>query len=143
MKVLIDTNIVVDVLQRREPWCKAGESIFLAAANDIITGCLTAKEIADIHFFARRQFKGQENVDSLARNAVTKLMEIFETVDTLSVDCQNALGIDNNDYEDAMMIATAQRAGMDCIVTRNTEHYRASGIPVYSPDELLKLLNVN
>ena len=48
MKVLIDTNVIVDVLQSREPWCRQGQAIFLAAANRRITGCITAKEAAVI-----------------------------------------------------------------------------------------------
>lgn len=138
MKALIDTNVVVDVLQQRQPWCESGNAIFLAAANHVIDGCLTAKEIADIHFFARKQFRDQDNVDAQARNVVAKLMSLFEVIDTLSADCQTAIGIDNNDYEDAIMIASAQRAGVECIITRNPDHYRAAQIPIYDPDDFLK-----
>lgn len=138
MRALIDTNVIVDVLQQRQPWCETGNSIFVAAANNVITGCLTAKEIADIHFFSCKQFKGQENVEERARNIIGKLMSIFEVIDTLSVDCRTALGIENNDYEDAIMIASAQREDVDCIITRNPEHFKKSQIPVYSPDEFLK-----
>ena len=53
MKVLLDTNIIVDVLQKREPWFEAGEKIFLAVAGNLITGCVTAKELADIYYFSR------------------------------------------------------------------------------------------
>ena len=67
MKVLIDTNVIIDVLQNREPWCEAGKKIFLAIANKQVIGCLTAKQIADIHYFSRKQFKEQDNVD---KNAV-------------------------------------------------------------------------
>lgn len=143
MKVLIDTNVVIDVLQKREPWFKASSDIFLAVANNIITGCLTAKQIMDIYFFSRKQFKGQNNVDAQARAIIVKLMSLFEIVDTLSNDCEIALGIENNDYEDAVLIATAQRYGIHCIVTRNPEHYRVAHIPVYSPDEFLNYLDVN
>ena len=140
MKALIDTNIIVDVLQSREPWCAAGQAIFLAVANGRISGCITAKEAADIHFFARKQFAGQENADRKARSVLAKLLSLFEVLDTLSEDCQNALGIDNGDYEDAMMIAAAARSGVDCIVTRNTVHYQAGSVPVYTPDGFLDLI---
>ena len=143
MKALIDTNVIVDVLQQREPWCEDGNRIFLAIANEVITGCLTAKEIADIHFFSRKQFKGQKNVDSLARDVVTKLMSLFEIIDTLAADCQTAVGISNHDFEDAIMISSARRAGADCIITRDSEHYRGAQIPVYNPEEFLKMLNID
>ena len=142
MRALLDTNVIIDVLQQREPWFEAGSKVFLAIANDVIKGCLTAKEIADLHFFSRKQFKGQENVDSLARDVVAKLMSLFEVIDTLSEDCQTALGIGNHDFEDAMMIASAQRACVDCIVTRDPDHYRDAKIPVYDPKKFLKKVNI-
>lgn len=140
MKVLLDTNVVVDVLQQREPWNQVGNRIFLSNANHLISGCLTAKELTDIHYFARKQFKGMENVDERARAVIEKLMGLFEIIDTLSEDCRNAVAIKNSDYEDAVMIASAQRAAVDCIVTRNPEHYMVSPVPVYSPDDFLGIL---
>ena len=64
MRVLVDTNVIVDTLQRREPWFQDGAFIFHAVANKQIDGFLTAKQIADLHFFSKKQFKGEENVDS-------------------------------------------------------------------------------
>lgn len=141
MKVLLDTNVVLDVLQRREPWFNDGSAIFYAVATRQLAGCLTAKQIADIHFFARKLFRGQENVDEKARQVITNLMTLFELLDTLASDCQNAISIDNGDYEDAMLIASAARSGVDCIVTRNQEHFRLSSVSVYSPSELVQILS--
>ena len=141
MKVLIDTNVIVDVLQSREPWCRQGQEIFLAAANRRIIGCITAKEAADIYFFARKQFAGQDRVDEKARNVLAKLYVLFEVLDTLAEDCRNALGINNGDYEDAMMIAAAVRCGADCMVTRNEAHFTAGPVPVYSPERFLEKLS--
>lgn len=142
MRVMLDTNVIIDVLQRREPWFEAGSKIFLAAAAKQITGCITAKQSADIHFFSRKQFKGMDNVDEKARQVVLKLFSLFEVIDTLAVDCQDAFGIENNDYEDAILIASAYRAGVDIIVTRNLEHFQESPVKVCSPTELVELLGV-
>ena len=141
MKILIDTNVVVDVLQQREPWFSDGASIFAAVANRQIVGCLSSKQIADLHFFSRKQFKGQENVDAKARQVIGKLMSLFEVIDTLGMDCQNAMGINNGDYEDAILMESAVRSGMDCIVTRNLEHFKPSSLPVYTPQEFIQTLN--
>lgn len=140
MRVLLDTNVVVDVLQRREPWFQDGAAIFRAVANKQIAGCLTAKQIADIHFFARKQFKGEENVDEKARQVVSKLLALFELTDTLAADCKNAIGVSNGDYEDAILIQSAVRSGTNCIVTRNPAHFRPSPVPVCSPSELAEKL---
>ena len=137
MKVLFDTNVIVNVLQQREPWFEAGSRLFLAVANREIEGFLTAKELADIHYFSRKQFKGQENVDRLAREIVSQLMSLFTVIDTMADDQTNAMVIQNNDYEDAITIAGALRTSMDAIVTRNKDHFRTDAIPVNSPEEMV------
>ena len=141
MRVLLDTNVIVDVLQRREPWFSDGQKIFYAIANKKLIGCITAKEAADIYFFSRKQFTGQKNVDAKARQVMTKLFALFELVDTLGIDCQNAIAIENKDYEDAIMIESATRAGLDCIITRNPDHFKTDAIPVYSPAEFVANLS--
>ena len=141
MRAILDTNVVVDVLQRREPWFQDGAVIFRAIANKQVTGCLTAKQIADLHFFSRKQFKGEENVDARARKVVGKILSLFELIDTLGIDCQNALGINNGDYEDAILIESAARAGVEYIVTRNPAHYKTSSVQVYSPAEFVRFIS--
>ena len=137
MRVLIDTNVIIDVLQNREPWCAAGKEIFLTIANKQITGCITAKQIADIHYFSRKQFKEQENIDAKCRDIVTKIMSLFELLDTLGTDCQDAIAYENNDYEDAIMISTALRSGVDAIITRDKSHYKSAPLPIYTAEEFV------
>ena len=141
MIVLFDTNVVIDVLQNRSPWNEAGKQLFLAIANRQIVGCVTAKQIADIHFLSRRSFKGMEKVDEKCRTVISKILALFETLDTLSADCKSALLIENGDYEDALMLATAERCNVDCIVTRNRDHFIHSSVECCSPDEMLQKLN--
>lgn len=140
MRILLDTNVVLDVLQKRCPWFDDGKEIFLAVATKQIDGFVTAKEIADIHFFSRKQFKGEEDIDKKTRKIISGILALFGIVDTLGEDCQNALGLENNDYEDAIMITSAQRAGIDLIVTRNTEHFLQSPVPICTPADFVKRL---
>ena len=141
MKVLLDTNVIIDVLQKREPWCEDGQKIFIAAANQQITGCFSSKQAADIYYFSRKQFQGEEYVDSKARQIMSALYLLFELLDTTAVDCKNALVLSNRDYEDAILITLAERENLDCIVTRNTEHFHPfTCIPVYTPNEFIKLI---
>jgi hypothetical protein len=71
--------------------------IFHAVANKQIDGFLTAKQIADLHFFSKKQFRGEENVDVKARQIIRKLLSLFSLIDTLGLDCQNALEIENGE----------------------------------------------
>ena len=140
MRALLDTNVIVDVLQSREPWCADGQVIFRAAANKQMTGCITAKEATDIHYFARRLFTGQEGADAKARLIVGKLFTLFELIDTQAIDCRKAITSNSPDFEDAVMMESAARSEVDCIVTRNTKDYAGSPVNVYSPSEFVKLL---
>ena len=140
MKVLLDTNVVLDVLQQRGPWFDDGKEIFLAVAAKQIDGFITAKEVADIYFFSRKQLKGEENIEPKVRKILSGILALFGVIDTLGEDCQNALGIENKDYEDAIMIIGAKRAGIDYIVTRNTAHFEQSPVPVCNPGDFVKLL---
>ena len=140
MRAVIDTNVILDVLQDRKPWSESGKAIFLAVASKQVTGCITAKQASDIHFFSRKQFPGEKNTDEKARNILSKLFKLFVLIDSTAADCQNALGIPNNDYEDAMLIESARRSGADCIVTRNPGHFMASPVPVYSPEDFIKII---
>ena len=135
MRVLLDTNVIIDVLQKRKPWFAAGQKIFYAIANKQIDGCITTKQAADIHFFSRKQFVGQENVDAKARQVITKLYALFDLIDTLAMDCMNAIAIDNNDYENAILIACAARVKLDAIITRNPDHFKLSPVSVFSPEK--------
>ena len=137
MKVLIDTNVIIDVLQKRDPWYEPASELFLMIANQQLSGCITAKEAADIYYFSKKQFRGQENTDQKARDVMSRLFTLFEIIDTLATDCRNALGINNNNYEDAIMIASAVRSGIDCIITRNPDLFQTSRIKVMSPEEVI------
>ena len=141
MRVLLDTNIVVDYLQKREPWWQDSQVIFRAAASKQICACITTKQIADIHYFSKKQFSGFPNVDSKARTVVGRLLSLLELLDTTASDCQNAFGIENGDYEDAMLAAAAVRESLDCIITRNPSHFKSAAIPVLSPAAFAALLD--
>ena len=141
MKILLDTNVIVDVLQKREPWWKDGARIINTAAANRISACITTKQLADIHYFSKQQFKGQENIDAKARQVTSRLLSLILLIDTTVSDCRSAFGINNGDYEDAMVIASASRESVDYIITRNPVHFHNSIIPVLSPAEFVKVLN--
>ena len=140
MKALLDMNVIVDALQKREPMFAGSSNIIIAVADNRLQGYITSKAIADIHYFSRRQFAGQENTDKKARQVIEGLLQFLDIVDTTGEDCKKALIIENNDYEDAIMISSSVRTNMDCIITRNPKHFKTSPIPVYSPEVFLELL---
>ena len=68
---------------------------------------------------------------------LSTLFSLFELLDTAGMDCRRAISSELTDYEDAMMVETALRCGVDCIVTRNLKDYEKSAVPVYSPPAFL------
>ena len=136
MRALIDTCVIVDVLQSREPFVEDAQKIFLLAANQQFIGCITAKSTTDIYYLTHRF----THDDKSSRAVLSKLFTLFEVIDTAGVDCRRAIPSEVSDYEDAVMIETALRTEVDCIVTRNTRDYSKSPVTVYSPEELLKIL---
>ncbi len=134
MKVLLDTCIVIDVLQSRVPFAESGQEIFLLAATEQIEGCLTANSMTDIYYLTRRQTHEEQT----SRSIIAGLCELFEILDTTKEDITSALASDTSDFEDAVMIATAVRGDVDCIITRNEKDFANSAVKVYNPDEFIK-----
>lgn len=136
MKVLLDTCIVIDFLQRREPFAEEALQIFRAAAGDLFSGYITAKSATDIYYLTHRC----THSDKEARNKLNSLLSVISMVDTAAVDVFHALSSETPDFEDAVMIETAIRLKADCIVTRNTKDYKKAEITVYAPAEFLSAL---
>ena len=137
MRAMLDTNIIVDALQNREPWAEAARQIFRDAALGRYTGCITAKASADIHYLARRCTHSETD----ARNTLSKLFSLFDLLDTAAEDCQRALISETKDFEDAIMIETAFREGLDYIITRNGKDFSHSPVKVLDPESFLLLLD--
>ena len=136
MKALIDTCVIIDILQKREPFYPSAMEILLAVSNKKCTGILTAKSITDIYYILRRSIHNEQEV----RRLIRVLFTLFDVADTFSIDCELALSSAIKDYEDAIMAETASRVGAECIVTRNLKDYKLSSLPVLSPEQFLEEL---
>ena len=134
MRVLFDTCVILDVLQAREPFREDAEKLFLLVANERISGVLTAKSITDIYYLTHRL----THSDQKTREILMNLLSLFDLADTAANDCRRALLSEMTDYEDAVMVETAVREDLDCIVTRNMHDYRKAGCKVINPGELLR-----
>lgn len=136
MTAVIDTCVIIDVLQKREPFWQSAFDIFAAAELGRFTGVITAKSSADIYYLCRKNLHD----GAAAREKLSSLFALFELADTAARDCAAALNFPMSDYEDAVMTATALRIGADCIVTRNLSDYALSPVPAYSPKEFLAMI---
>ena len=136
MRVLIDTCVIIDALQSRAPFAEAAQKLFLYSANKHFEGFITAKAATDIYYITHRL----THSDVETRKILSKLYTLFHLPDTTSLDCRKAISSEIGDYEDAIMVETAIRSDMDCIVTRNVKDYAKSSVRVYEPTTFFKLL---
>ncbi|MCL2834511.1 MAG: putative toxin-antitoxin system toxin component, PIN family [Treponema sp.] len=135
MKVLIDTNIVLDAIASREPFRKEAQKIIDLILDNKLTGYITANSITDIYYIARKYLEA-ENLQKSMRS----LFSIFSIIDVLEKDCRDALDYPIKDYEDALVIVCGSKAGMDFIITRDLDFLKLykTLIPVITPAELIK-----
>lgn len=136
MKILVDTNIIIDALTGREPFREPAEQIFMLAANQIEDMYITAGSATDIYYLVRKHLHNTEQ----SKNTMSKLYQLFGILDVTANDCQDALLLDMKDYEDAVISCCAKRNQMDYIVTRNVKDYEHSKVKVLLPEDLLKLV---
>ena len=78
--------------------------------------------------------------DKASREVLSKLFSLFEVSDTAGIDCRRAIPSPVADFEDAVMIETASRTEVDCIVTRNEQDFIKSTVPVLTPKDFLSKL---
>ena len=136
MKILVDTNIIIDALTSQEPFREDAEQIFLLAANQIEDMYITASSATDIYCLVRKYLHSTEQ----AKNVMIKLYVLFHILDVTSIDCQEALSSEVNDYEDAVISCCACRNQIDYIVTRNIKDYEKSKTGVILPKTFINMV---
>lgn len=136
MRILVDTNIILDVLLKREPHNKAAQVILTKCADREITGYLAAHSIPNIFYVLRKDYSQEER-----RKFIRNLCEIFRISDLNAEKIVSA--IDNEqfwDFEDCLQEECAAAETVDYIVTRNSGDFKLSRVKVIEPDEFVKLL---
>jgi len=132
VKVLFDTNVVLDVLLAREPHAAVAAKLFTLADAGGIEGVISATTVTTIHYLASKAI-GAERAAACIRD----LLAIFDAAAVDRAALEEALGQRLPDYEDSVQHEAARAAGAVAIVTRNAADFAGSALPVFSPNELL------
>lgn len=136
MKVLIDTNIMIDALTNRDGRSGFSATVINLCAKQVIDGYVALHSISNMYYILRKQYSDAERRTILKRyNEILKVAEVGNDVVDTAI---NNTAI--SDYEDALQYACAETVGADYIVTRNIKDYGKAEIRAISPEELLKLL---
>ena len=134
MRLLLDTNIILDFYEEREPFLDAAEQILRECAEGSHTGLVSASSMTDIYFLLSRSLNKDVAID-----CVRKLLDMMEVAEVNGSDLHRAVASNMPDFEDAVVAFCAKRAKVDYIITRNKPDFEQSPIPSLTPDEFLAL----
>ena len=132
MKVLIDTNIILDVLCKRPAFYEDSAKIFKLCEVKKISGVISALSIPNIMYILRKELDADKTSEIL-----DSLMLIFSVADLKADDLKKAADMRFKDYEDAIQSACATRIKANYIVTRNIKDFSESKVTAIKPAELL------
>ena len=132
MKVMIDTNVIIDVYQRRDGYESCAQILKLSESKKF-KGFLTASTITDIYFILGKYIKDDEQLRTLVKSLLTTVT----LEDVFAKDVHAAFDLPMSDFEDALFAQCAKRISADYIVTGNVNDFANSPVKAMKPDEFL------
>ncbi len=133
--VLFDLDVILDVLQQREPFFDMSARALANAETGLVQGWVAAHSLTTLFYLLARYQSAEQ-----ARIALTGLMTFLSVAPVDQAVIEQALNLPYQDFEDAVQMMAAVRCGAQYLVTRNVHHYKAGPLPVLQPAELLALL---
>jgi predicted nucleic acid-binding protein len=133
MKIFLDTNILFDVLTKREPFYYDSLKIWTLAKEDITEAYISAISVTNLYYIIKK-IKGQK----IAENFVDELINDFEIVPLTKDILHQARTIKGKDYEDLIQYFSAIHLGCELLLTRNKKDFPKEGIIILSPSKFLK-----
>ena len=133
-KVFLDTNVVIDLLDKREPYCNDAVTLFTLAYNKKLVLYVSSLTYATASYLLRKHGKEQ------TRLLLGNLRQLSKVTAVGEKEVDDALASTFDDYEDALQYYSATGKKVDAIITRNKKDFAASKLPVMSPDEFLRLI---
>ena len=135
MKLLLDTHIVLDLLLDRKPYADSAAELFSKVENGTVIGCLSGSTVTTVYYLAAKTVGAAR-----AQEEIRKLLTIFDVAPVNRPVLEAALAADFSDFEDAVILEAACYVGAEAIITRNQKDFKKSRIPVYTADEITKIL---
>lgn len=133
MKILIDTNIILDVILNRKPYAEDAVKL-LKIPEKKVQKFISASSVTDIFYIASREFKDK----TLAIKLIKKLLKVIRIANVSENEIISALNSGWADFEDSVQNAVAESNSVDMIITRNQKDYSNSKLPVKSAAEFFQ-----
>jgi predicted nucleic acid-binding protein len=137
LNILFDTNIILDALLDRDPFGQNAVILLDAAERSVINGFLCADSVTTLYYLMEKV-----KTKAFARQKIKLLLDLFEVAPVNRAVLDEALVLDFSDFEDAVMHQAAAGVNADGIVTRNTVDFKKSKISIYSPVELISIIDL-
>lgn len=137
MKIMCDTNIIIDVLLEREPFVDESCRVLSLCEEHRLDGFVSASSVTDIYDLVRKYTHSTE----LAYQAIGKLLEIVKVCSVTNQDVLTAFQRKARDFEDCLVATCAKSTRCDCIVTRNKKDFEEFDIPLLTPSQLLQQIS--
>ena len=135
MKALLDTNVLMDFVLKREDFVKTARKVFALCGTDKVDGFVSAHSLMDLCYLTRKKTQNER------LKMLRLLCGLFTVVETTKdAVLAAAERMDFSDFEDSVVNQAAVRAGVNYIVTRNQGDFKAADIPVLSPIEFIEML---
>ncbi len=135
---MLDANVVLDVLLRREPFHEPAGQLLSRAERGDIQGYICASVVATIFYLARKVV----GLDQ-AHRQVRAILSILDVAPVTGAVLQEAADSNMSDFEDAVVAASARQMQVGAIATRNERDFAKARVSVYSPASLLVLLDAS
>jgi len=136
VKVLLDINVVLDVLQRRPDFYRPAADLFAEAEAGRLSASIAGHTVTTAYYILRRSDGAQ-----IAGEALRELLRIVDVVPVFRDDLQRALTMGWRDFEDAVQAVCAEKTGAEILVTRDLADFRTSTVPAVSPADALAMLS--
>lgn len=130
MRIMLDTNIVIDILEKREPFFANSYLVLLNALENGVLCMMPVSAATDIAYILR--------TSGDVKDKLLKLSYMISLTDVTADDFNEAVKSDMPDFEDALLAACAKRNKADCLVTRNAKDFAKSPVRAITPKQFLK-----
>jgi predicted nucleic acid-binding protein len=131
-KILIDINIILDVLQKREPFYKTSVRLLALVETGQVQGYLAAHSLTTLFSLIRKDKSAAD-----ARATLTNLLQFNRVAPVDQTTIEQALNLDYRDYEDAVQMISALQIKADHLITHNIRDYQPALLSVLQPIDFL------
>ena len=135
LRVFFDLNILLDVLQERQPFYEASSRLLAYAETKRINGWIAAHSVTTLYYMIAKDQSPDQ-----ARVVLTRLLQFLHVAAVDQSTIEQALNLPYRDFEDAVQAIAAVQIKAACLITRNVKDFQPALLPIFQPADLLATL---